>query len=473
MQFCKKTMIRMAISLMVMILPLLAQGATFDEVAEQLAEAEQLRAAEFSPASYAAARDALKKSKELSAAGNMEEASSALAQAYEAAAKSVKTTQTFTDTFPSLVEARDRMQLMGTEYLRDDLVQRSEVDFSRVVASFEDGYVSKAQREADIAAKTIQASQNVAARERYGRPITKAVAEARRHKARNYAPEALKLALDKNRDIEKMIKTGNVSDSMVYGTSREGVEAAERAIVVSQLGDEFSRNPAAIEQWLDTSDADLQALADIVGVRLERSQTRSQKVGVIKQAMQEQQLANRQQLADAEKQIAELGQKLGNYEGELSGMQDLRRKLQLKREAEAKIKRLASLFDNNAVEILLTTDADVILRMKKLNFRSGSATIPPDTYVLLDHVVEAMNTFPDRSVRVEGHTDSVGATDFNQRLSERRAEAVLGYLQERLPATVAMQSLGLGEDHPIANNETAQGRERNRRIDIVLKAPAL
>jgi len=116
----------------------------------------------------------------------------------------------------------------------------------------------------------------------------------------------------------------------------------------------------------------------------------------------------KQQLQDSDKMIASLNAKMGVYEGDLAGMNELRRKLQIKRDAEAKIKRLTKLFNPDDVEILLTPDADVILRMKRLNFRSGSAVIPPNTYAMIDSAVQSILMFSDRSVRVEGHTDSAG-----------------------------------------------------------------
>ena len=119
-----------------------------------------------------------------------------------------------------------------------------------------------------------------------------------------------------------------------------------------------------------------------------------------------------------------------------------------------------------------TADADVILRMKKLNFLSGSAVIPPEAYVLLDNAITSIGIFPDRAVRVEGHTDFMGTNDYNQKLSERRANAVRDYLTSQMEGSEnRISAIGHGEEKPIANNETAEGRTKNRRIDIVLIAP--
>ncbi|RME86177.1 MAG: OmpA family protein, partial [Zetaproteobacteria bacterium] len=162
---------------------------------------------------------------------------------------------------------------------------------------------------------------------------------------------------------------------------------------------------------------------------------------------------------------------LAEVQAQAEEMKALREKLRIKREAEAKIKQLAALFSPDEAEILLTPEADVIVRLKGLHFRSGSAVIPPQGYALLDKALRALAVFPDRKVRVEGHTDAIGDAAYNQKLSERRAEAVRQYLLERLETPREIEAVGYGEERPIATNETAEGRRKNRRIDIVLPAP--
>ena len=87
--------------------------------------------------------------------------------------------------------------------------------------------------------------------------------------------------------------------------------------------------------------------------------------------------------------------------------------------------------------------------------------------------MKSIEIFPDRDIRVEGHTDFIGNNDYNQELSERRAKAVGEYISQRLPEASGQSLIpvGHGEEKPIANNETAEGRTKNRRIDIVLVAP--
>lgn len=461
-------------TLMTLALCLPAQAASIEKAQAALAEAEQLRAAEFSPQHYQAAKESLEKAKELlSSNGDASDIVQLLDKATIQAQQASTASQNFSEQFSGLVESRDRLQLAGDEYVRQDLAERSESEFASAVESAENGNTTKAKKDAKIARNTIHAGQVVAAREQFVRPISKTVAGARRVKARDYSPKSLQHAIEMQSRVEKLIKENPDAQTQAYALSQQGEVSAKRAMRISNLGSQISRNPESLETWMDAEDARLAMLGELLGIQLNRSQTPEEQLALLRQGIADMQGTYEARLADADGQVKDLSQKLAKYEGELSDMAEIRRKLQLKREAEAKIKRLAKLFDRDAVEILLTTDADVILRMKKLNFRSGSAVIPPATYPLLDNALKSIEIFPKRSIRVEGHTDFMGSNKYNQTLSERRATAVNEYLKQRLGDNAQpIKAVGYGEDHPIANNETAAGRTKNRRIDIVLLAPA-
>ncbi|NWF36335.1 OmpA family protein [Mariprofundus sp. KV] len=449
------------------------QATPMDDAKAAITEAEALRASEFAPAHFSSATARLAEAENLLAShkdrGRVE---ILIDEAILAAREASKLSEKFTRNFPALVDSRDRLKLAGDNYVRDDLGERSEREFARVVEAAESGNLKSAKREAKIARLTFQAAQTVAAREQFVRPISKSIAAARKQKARNFAPEALNRATQAQASVEKLIKANPDAQSEAYSISQQGEQAAQHAIRVSRLGTQFDHKPATVESWIDASDARMAILANALGLQLDRSQSPEVQLALLKQAIEDMQSEHLAQIEDADKQVRELGEKLARYEGELSDMAEVRRKLQLKREAEAKIKRLTKLFDPAMVEILLTPDADVILRLKKLNFLSGSAVIPPEAYVILDNTIKSIEIFPGRAVRVEGHTDFMGTNEYNQELSERRANAVRDHLLLQMENSESrVSAIGHGEEKPIANNETAAGRTKNRRIDIVLIAP--
>jgi outer membrane protein OmpA-like peptidoglycan-associated protein len=113
---------------------------------------------------------------------------------------------------------------------------------------------------------------------------------------------------------------------------------------------------------------------------------------------------------------------------------------------------------------------NIILRLVELTFDSGASDIRPTSFDLLGKVEKAIDVFPRSELIIEGHTDSFGGDDSNQTLSQQRAESVQQYMVNamRIP-TYRLIATGYGETRPVASNETESGRERNRRIDIVIR----
>ncbi len=112
----------------------------------------------------------------------------------------------------------------------------------------------------------------------------------------------------------------------------------------------------------------------------------------------------------------------------------------------------------------------VIIRLVGLTFPSGQATVLPAHRDILQKVQRAADVFPRSQIVVEGHTDSYGDDQANLNLSRRRAEAIGAYLTGTLGVTASrVSAIGYGETQPIASNDTPQGRERNRRIDVIIE----
>jgi outer membrane protein OmpA-like peptidoglycan-associated protein len=108
--------------------------------------------------------------------------------------------------------------------------------------------------------------------------------------------------------------------------------------------------------------------------------------------------------------------------------------------------------------------------LEKINFETASAVIKPESFTVLDQVAAQLRAHPEvKSMRIEGHTDSVGADDYNQRLSQARSESVLKYLMEKGRIEKArLLAKGYGESKPIAPNSSPRGRAQNRRVEFVI-----
>lgn len=105
-----------------------------------------------------------------------------------------------------------------------------------------------------------------------------------------------------------------------------------------------------------------------------------------------------------------------------------------------------------------------------LLFERASSVISTSSYPTLNRIAEAANRCPDVRIEIQGHTDTDGAPDRNQRLSERRAQAVAAYLVQAGVASSRMSAIGFGQDRPVAPNDTPENMARNRRIEFTVKA---
>ena len=137
-------------------------------------------------------------------------------------------------------------------------------------------------------------------------------------------------------------------------------------------------------------------------------------------------------------------------------------------EADLASKQVTSLTRQLENLQLRETESGVVVTLGDVLFASGQATLVEGGRSSLEEVVDLLQTEPDKKIRVEGHTDSLGDADANLLLSEQRAKAVLEALVSLGVANDRISSLGMGEDFPISSNEDEEGRARNRRVDVIL-----
>ena len=131
-------------------------------------------------------------------------------------------------------------------------------------------------------------------------------------------------------------------------------------------------------------------------------------------------------------------------------------------------RRLEEQTAGTGIDVVRNGDQLQLNMPSDVTFASGEASVQTGFYGPLNDVAATLNEFPSTAVDIIGHADSQGAEDFNQRLSEQRAQSVQTYLQSQGVEPVRMASGGFGETRPIADNSTAAGRAQNRRVEIIL-----
>lgn len=115
------------------------------------------------------------------------------------------------------------------------------------------------------------------------------------------------------------------------------------------------------------------------------------------------------------------------------------------------------------------TETEVVIQLPgSILFDFDSANLRPDAERALTDVAQVIKAYDKRPVRIEGHTDAIASDEYNKALSERRAASVVNWLAARGVERGRLTSLGLGEQKPVATNDTAAGRQLNRRVEVVI-----
>lgn len=134
---------------------------------------------------------------------------------------------------------------------------------------------------------------------------------------------------------------------------------------------------------------------------------------------------------------------------------------------DEQIRELEEVTAGTGVDVSETPEGDgILVNFPDVTFAVDSTTISPQMRDTLDGVAQSMVDYPNSLIDVMGHTDSTGSDQYNLDLSRRRAESVANYLVSRGVSRARIETIGYGEQYPIADNSTEAGRSENRRVEI-------
>jgi len=119
------------------------------------------------------------------------------------------------------------------------------------------------------------------------------------------------------------------------------------------------------------------------------------------------------------------------------------------------------------------TDRGLVLTLGDVLFETGRADLKAGAAGNLSKLVAFLTKYPERVVAIEGYTDSVGSDDYNQALSQRRAESVRSYLVRAGIEPGRLSASGMGKNDPVADNDSAIGRQQNRRVAVIINDPPI
>ncbi len=275
--------------------------------------------------------------------------------------------------------------------------------------------------------------------------------------------------------------------------AKEATETAEEArlMAVKQKAEDEAQAAAAAREAKARADADAEAKrrAEAEAARAQAEQARVQAEQARAQAEQAKAEAERmKQEAVAAAQEAALQREAAEkakaeavaQQQVLSAETDKARAAaaqsdSLRQQAEKEKQELRARLLQQLNSILATRDSarGLVANMSDVLFRSGSFELLPGARERLAKVSGIVLAYPSLHVAIEGHTDSVGGDDYNQELSEHRAQSVRDYFVQQGISANAIEARGFGKSEPIASNDTPEGRQQNRRVELVLSGDAI
>ena len=274
--------------------------------------------------------------------------------------------------------------------------------------------------------------------------------------------------------------------SAVEAAARETTQTAEEArdmAVKQRAEDEAQARAAAEKAAAEAREAKARADAEAEAKRRAEAEE-AQKAAEAARLEAEKAKAEAEQAAqeaarqreEAEKAKAEaLAQQQALAAETAKAQQAAAQSEQLRQQAEKEKQDLRARLLQQLNSILATRDTarGLIANMSDVLFKTGSFELMPAARERLAKVSGILLAYPSLHVQVEGHTDSVGSDEYNQDLSEKRARAVRDYFVQQGIAADSIEAHGFGKTQPIASNETPEGRQQNRRVELVLSGDAI
>jgi outer membrane protein OmpA-like peptidoglycan-associated protein len=296
--------------------------------------------------------------------------------------------------------------------------------------------------------------------------------------ADKYAPAILAKADEQLRGAESANRSKQ-DKRTIDGLAREAAQTAEesRVMAVKQKAEEEAQAQAAAQKKTAEdraakarADAEAQARAraeaDAARAQAELAKAEAQKAAV--------EAARQRQAAEQAKAEALAQQQALAAEADKAREAAVESE-QLRQQAEKEKQELRARLLQQLNTVLATRDTarGLIANMSDVLFKSGSFELLAGARERLAKVSGIVLAYPSLRLSVEGHTDSIGSDDYNQQLSEKRAETVRDYLVQQGIAADAIAASGFGKTAPVASNDTPEGRKQNRRVELVLSGDAI
>ena len=378
-------------------------------------------------------------------------------------------------TLAAPLEARSDALMAEAPQYADALWTDANKTFAKAAEALEDGDVKKAQKRGDEARLLFRNAELDAIKTNFFEETRVLLAKAEKERIKKYAPVTLARSESLLAEAETALNKDRYDTDLPRTLAREAKYEARHAFYIAKLALDVDKKDATVERLVLASEAPLRqisAVLDVVAAFDAGYDAATRAIVDSVEMLQSRDRALGQDLLERDRRVGDLWAQLDELEAKLGGASAERLAMEESIKAEEKVReRFDSLEKHFAKEEaqVLRQGEDIIIRLVGVQFGVSKAVIEPQYFAVLTKVQDAIRLFPASRVRIEGHTDSYGTDEQNLELSMARADAVRQYLLANMQLEPGqVEAVGLGETHPIANNETGEGRARNRRIDVII-----
>jgi outer membrane protein OmpA-like peptidoglycan-associated protein len=304
--------------------------------------------------------------------------------------------------------------------------------------------------------------------------------------AERYASDSYQHAVQLMNNADEYATRKHIDRKPLIAVAREAVQTAEdaRAIAVKKMDEERLANE---RQASADAQAQSSAQADEATRQKEQAQSDAAKAQLAKAQAESDAAKARTEAADAQSETAKARSDMADSQAasanalaaaQADAEQSRLAALQAQQgaqQAEADKAAMRARLSEQLNSILQTRDSarGLIVSMSDVLFDTGKYSLKPGAREKLAKVAGILLAYPGLNIEVGGYTDSVGSDEMNQTLSENRASAVRDYLVSQGVSTASITSKGFGETQPVATNDNSSGRQRNRRVELLVSGEVI
>lgn len=416
--------------------------------------------------------------KDLERGRNPERVNNRIAQAHASLKRAADAAAGARQLLSNTIKAREDALAAKAPEFATETWRRAELRFRDAMIENESGDMKNAQRRAAEAEVLLRDAELTAVKGQVLGEARALIAQADEARVDRFAPRTLQAAkrylAEAEQEIQRnrydLVLPRNLAAQASYEARHASYLAKLIAQTLEQRGEEAGLE-ALILSWEEPL-ARIASTLDLAARFDEGVQPAVKELGEHVRRQQQELSRLKQELQDREEEIGSLTKEVERLEARLGGVSEERIALQRRVDAQerlrANVARIESSFSADEARVYRQGD-DVVISLLGIKFPSGRSTIDANSAALMSKVQQSLALFPDASITVEGHTDANGSDSANLILSQDRADAVKQYLVTNFGVNPErVTSIGYGEARPVSTNETAEGRARNRRIDLVI-----